>query len=346
MEDLLIKKTNWSIKTANDAKHRLQISSNYSSTVRREWNRYPQEAHILNIENSIYRRLQVNEISKIQTFPEEYFNESTLKSREIIAGLGNAVAPDLAKVIFQTILDNYALKNKTSIDICAGIGGLSLGLPKTYEHLCLVDFWKPSIDLLKTKKHLWSPKNVHHADLKKFDFGKYNSETGFLIGGPPCQPYSNAGSRQGQDDERDLMAYMPQLIGTLRPEVFILENVPGLISPKFSLYFNQLMKNLEEPKKDLIYGVSFQTFNTLDYDIAQSRKRVFIVGLLNAKNIEAAQLLNKITERKSKRGKSLFDIGVGKISSTDEWFDFNGDLEYYKFLDRERKIITNQLELF
>jgi site-specific DNA-cytosine methylase len=346
MEDFIIKNTRWSDRTANDPKHRLQISSSFSSTVRREWNRYPQEAHILNIDKCIYRRLHVDEISKIQTFPENYFCDSSLKDREIIAGLGNAVAPNLAQIIFQSVFDNYSLNKKTSIDICAGIGGLSLGLPKEIEHLCLVDFWKPSVDLLKSKNQLWESKNVYQADLREFDFDKYSGGTGLLMGGPPCQPYSNAGSKQGQDDKRDLMAYMPILIKILKPEVFILENVPGLISPRFALYFNQLLKHLETPHPNLKYGVSFRVFNTLDYNIAQSRKRVFIVGVLGSKNIDVAQLLEKINHKKSNTKKNLNDIGVGDFRQNDEWFNFSGDLEYYKSLEYRNHFVSDQMQLF
>ncbi len=346
MENFIIKNTKWSIKTANDPKHRLQIPSSFSSTVRREWNRYPQEAHILNTYESIYRRLHVDEIRMIQTFPKNYFSDSFLKDREIIAGLGNAVAPKLAQTIFETIFENYSLNKKTSIDICAGIGGLSLGLPDAIEHMCLVDFWRPSVDLLKSKKQLWEAKNVYQADLRDFDFNIYSGGTGLLMGGPPCQPYSNAGSKQGQDDKRDLMAYMPTLVKILKPEVFVLENVPGLISPKFALYFNQLLKLLESPQSNLKYGVSFSVFNTLDFNIAQSRKRVFIVGILGAKNTDIANLLGKINLKKSNKKLNLGDIGVGDFKQNDEWFHFIGDLEYYKSLENRNQLINDQLQLF
>jgi DNA-cytosine methyltransferase len=314
--------------------------------VRREWNRYPQEAHILNINNCIYRRLHVDEIRKIQTFPENYFSDSILKDREIIAGLGNAVAPNLAQIIFQTVFENYSLNKKTSIDICAGIGGLSLGLPKAIEHSCLIDFWKPSVELLKSKKQLWESKNVYQADLLEFDFNKYSGATGLLMGGPPCQPYSNAGSKQGQNDKRDLMAYMPTLIKILKPEVFILENVPGLISPRFAHYFKQLLKQLETPQVNLKYGVSFRIFNTLDYNIAQSRKRVFIVGVLDSKHTDVAQVLNKIDLKRSNKKINLNDIGVGDFRPHDEWFHFTGDLEYYKSLEFRNNIVSDQMQLF
>jgi DNA-cytosine methyltransferase len=346
MADYIIKNTNWSVKTANDPKHRLQISSSFSSTVRREWNRYPQEAHILNIDNCIYRRLHVDEIRKIQTFPENYFSDSILKDREIIAGLGNAVAPNLAQIILQTVFENYSLNKRTSIDICAGIGGLSLGLPKSIEHTCLIDSWTPSVELLKSKQQLWESKNVYQADLLEFDFKKYSRATGLLMGGPPCQPYSNAGSRQGKDDKRDLMAYMPTLIKILKPEVFILENVPGLISPRFAHYFNQLLKQLETPHVNLKYGVSFRVFNTLDYNIAQSRKRVFILGILDSKHIDVAQVLNKINLMKSNKKINLADIGVGDFRQDDEWYHFTGDLEYYKSLVYRNNIVSDQIQLF
>ena len=99
----------WSEKTANDSKHRLQIYCRPSSTVRREWNRYPQEAHFLNIEHSIYRRMLIPEIAMIQSFKHDYLINAHVSEREKIAGIGNAVPPLLSKAVIECLVEVFQL---------------------------------------------------------------------------------------------------------------------------------------------------------------------------------------------------------------------------------------------
>ncbi len=96
-----------------------------------------------------------------------------------------------------------------------------------------------------------------------------------VIGGPPCQSWSEAGARRGIDDPRGALFFeYLRVIKKVRPAFFVAENVRGLLFDR-----NQRpLKRLESRFKSMGYAVSCCLINTKDYEVPQDRKRVFIVG--------------------------------------------------------------------
>jgi DNA (cytosine-5)-methyltransferase 1 len=96
--------------------------------------------------------------------------------------------------------------------------------------------------------------------------------------GFPCQPFSMAGKRQGERDPRGTIFYeCLRVIRHKKPMVFVLENVRGLLSIDGGQTFKTILRELEKLK---VYNVRWKVLNTADYGIPQSRKRVFIVGIM------------------------------------------------------------------
>lgn len=96
--------------------------------------------------------------------------------------------------------------------------------------------------------------------------------------GFPCQPFSTAGKRLGEQDPRGTIFYeCLRVIRGKKPRVFILENVPGILSIDEGRTFRTIMDAFGRLR---IYHVEWKILNTADYGIPQSRKRVFIVGIL------------------------------------------------------------------
>lgn len=96
--------------------------------------------------------------------------------------------------------------------------------------------------------------------------------------GFPCQPFSAAGRREGVRDPRGTIFWeCVRVIRHKKPMVFVLENVRGLLSIDGGQTFRQMMSELERIRG---YHVEWRVLNTADYGIPQSRKRVFIVGIL------------------------------------------------------------------
>jgi len=97
----------------------------------------------------------------------------------------------------------------------------------------------------------------------------------FITGGFPCQPFSFGGKGNGVEDDRgDLGLYFLKAVETKMPNVFLMENVKGLISKKNKPFFLSLIEKFEE----IGYNVYWELTNCAEYGVPQIRDRVMVVG--------------------------------------------------------------------
>ncbi len=271
----------WQLSVALDPKHRPQEPSRPASTVRREWWRYPQEAHLLDRASARYRRLNADEIRALQGFPEQWGGRASSDELLLIRGYGDAVPPILAERLFARLSAISPPGGiKTSIEICAGFGGMALGKTRALEdvhHLALIERWPVACEVLRSCG-AFPPEAVQEADLNDFPWAQFAGHVDLFSGGPPCQPWSVGGQGKGEDDERDLLGKMPEVVAAVRPKVFVFENVPGLLSGKNEPYARELIEKLRHCGGPDSYGVAMGIFNAADFGVAQTRRRVFIVG--------------------------------------------------------------------
>ena len=126
-----------------------------------------------------------------------------------------------------------------------------------------------------------------------------------IIGGPPCQSWSLAGSLRGEDDPRGKLFYdYARILAAKRPLFFVAENVPGIISSRNIKAFRKITSVLEAPG----YSVKWRLVDARDYCVAQERKRVIIVGFLKELGIEYAYPGPKCT----KEGTTIDGYKTGK----------------------------------
>jgi DNA (cytosine-5)-methyltransferase 1 len=160
----------------------------------------------------------------------------------------------------------------TSVEICAGAGGQSLGLERAgFEHEALVEIDDACCATLRTNRPQW---NVLHGDVTRFDGRPYHG-VDLLAGGVPCPPFSVAGKQLGAKDERDLFPEALRLTDEIRPRAVMLENVRGFLDPSFEVY----RKNLFQSFRKLGYKTDIKLFQASDYGVPQLRPRVVIVAL-------------------------------------------------------------------
>jgi DNA (cytosine-5)-methyltransferase 1 len=99
-----------------------------------------------------------------------------------------------------------------------------------------------------------------------------------IIGGPPCQAYSEIGraalKHKTEDERTTLYIQYGRFLRKYQPKVFVFENVPGILSAADGKYF----KNLQKYYKRLGYSVEAQLLNSYDYGVIQNRERVIIIG--------------------------------------------------------------------
>jgi len=286
----------WSPSVALDPRHRPQVWDEPSGTVRREWCRYPQEAHLLDEYSWRYRRLTVDEIAIIQGFEPSWVDVPGLTRRTRIKAIGDAVPPPLARAVLEAVDSSYRWEKRTAIEICAGAGGLASGAHAVrLEHLLLVDQWGPACAILRHGKP-WGPDRVAHTSVKEFDFAPFRGCVGLLSGGPPCQPWSQGGKGLGVDDPRDLLAWIHVVVGVLAPEVFVFENVPGLGNEQNAKYLRVVLERLRRPRGEAgpRYGVVAGLLNAADYGVPQLRRRIFILGFRDAPAALAYRVFDRI----------------------------------------------------
>ena len=108
----------------------------------------------------------------------------------------------------------------------SGIGGLDLGL----ERAGMQVIWQSEIEpyACKVLKKHW-PEVVNHGDIKQINWEEIERPN-VICGGYPCQPFSTAGKRRGEEDPRHLWPWVREAISRLRPDYAILENVRGHLS--------------------------------------------------------------------------------------------------------------------
>ncbi len=298
--------SSWSESVANDPRHRPQTLDRPSSTVRREWCRYPQEAHLVDLEHGRYRQLVWDEMARLQGFDPEWFDVPTVTVRNRVRAIGDAVPPPLSKAILNTVREHWSWTSPTAIEICAGSGGIAAGA-KEMEHLLLVDRWDPSCEILRHRKP-WQADRVVCGDVGSIDFAGFAGQVGLLSGGPPCQPWSQSGRRLGIDDPRDLLRSIDKLVAAVQPEVFLFENVPGLASHSSQAYLDDVLHRLREPGVGGIrYGVVSGILNAADFGVAQTRRRIFILGFRDMPSSFAYSIFDAIAESATHRNPLVAD---------------------------------------
>lgn len=299
----------WTRTVALDPKHRPQKWDAPATTVRRDWRKFPQEAHVLDVEAKRYRRLTVDEVALLQGLDPRMVDLGGLTERQRIAALGDAVAPPLAAALVTAIGEEWQWEQRTAVEICAGIGGLARGaVAAGLEHLLLIDASDVCAEILRHQQP-WTSSRVVEDDVRKFDFSAFAGRVGLLSGGPPCQPWSQSGHRRGQADRRDLFGMTPELLATIRPEVFLFENVPGLAMFDEGRYLNKLIECLRQPARTLRYGVLVAFLNAADFGVPQVRKRVFVLGFRNQPGSRAARCFERVAGLATHRDPSLPDDG-------------------------------------
>lgn len=159
-----------------------------------------------------------------------------------------------------------------SLELCAGAGGQALGLERAgFEHAGVVEIDPHACNTLRLNRPQW---RVHEEDLNKFDARLYKG-VDLVAGGFPCPPFSIAGKKLGADDERDCFPAGLRIIDEVRPRAIMIENVKGILDPKFADYRAEIDGRL----KKLGYVSAWKLLHAADFGVSQLRPRVVIVAL-------------------------------------------------------------------
>ena len=171
------------------------------------------------------------------------------------------------------------------ISLFSGCGGLDLGFERAGFDIPVANEFDNTIwDTFKAnhpKSHLieGDVRQITKEDMIPFIDGEIDG----IIGGPPCQSWSEAGALKGIDDARGQLFFdYIRILKEFQPKFFLAENVSGMLANRHSA----AVKNILEMFSDAGYNVSLTLVNAKDYGVAEERKRVFYIGFRNDLNIE------------------------------------------------------------
>ncbi len=165
------------------------------------------------------------------------------------------------------------------ISLFSGAGGLDLGFEKAGFKVVAANEYDKTIWETYEKNH---NTNLIKEDICTIPSLKFPDCDG-IIGGPPCQSWSEAGSLKGIDDPRGQLFYQYiRILKDKQPKFFLAENVKGMMAKRHNSAVENIISQFEEAG----YNVFIHLLNSSDYGVPQDRKRVFYVGFRKDLNID------------------------------------------------------------
>jgi len=174
------------------------------------------------------------------------------------------------------------MKKLKAIDLFCGAGGFTSGLVKAgFEVLFAVDNWDVAVETHKlnfgnTMCALADIGNMSCTEVFKACGYLMPVDVDLLVGGPPCQGFSIQRIGSDNDIRNNLVIEFARWIERIKPKVFVMENVPGLIGKRGK----QLVETFISIVDGAGYEVKYEQLNAADFGVPQIRKRVFFVGSL------------------------------------------------------------------
>lgn len=159
------------------------------------------------------------------------------------------------------------------ISLFAGCGGLDLGFKKAGFEIVWANEYDKTI--YPTHNLNFPETKMDTRSIRDIPSNELPLEVDGVIGGPPCQSWSEAGKGLGIKDQRGQLFYeYIRVIKQVRPKFFVAENVSGILHAKH----HQAVENIISAFKELGYNVNYQLVNANDFEVPEDRLRVIFVG--------------------------------------------------------------------
>jgi DNA (cytosine-5)-methyltransferase 1 len=160
-----------------------------------------------------------------------------------------------------------------AIDLFAGAGGLTLGFKAAgVKTVCAVEVVPVRVE---TFSQHTPGATIENADIQEVDLSRFRGKVEIMYGGPPCQPFSSGGLRKAHDDERNMVPAFIEAIRTVKPDAFLMENVPGLVVGDRRAYLLSIMREMDA----MGYQLAHKVVNAAEHGVPQKRRRLFVVGM-------------------------------------------------------------------
>lgn len=214
------------------------------------------------------------------------------------------------------------------LDLFCGAGGLSWGLHKNpnFRTMVALDFDREAVNTFK--------RNMPETEVIVGDITQKSikdeiitlskeKKVNMICGGPPCQGYSMKGKKLGLADPRNFLfrEYL-SLVEQIQPEVFVIENVKGLLISSNGWFKDEIVQSIEA----LGYQVEYGILNASDFGVPQSRERtIFICSRDKKIQLPKATVKKKTTVREAISDLSYLNSGEGDF---EQEYLINPESEY------------------
>ena len=159
------------------------------------------------------------------------------------------------------------------ISLFAGCGGLDLGFKQAGYEIPIANEYDKSI--FETFEKNFPKTKLIKKSIAKLEINELPKNIDGIVGGPPCQSWSEAGKQLGiKDDRGKLFHEYIRILKGVKPKFFLAENVSGILHKKHHEAFTNILNKFSE----LGYDVKYQLLDAVDFGVPQNRKRVIIIG--------------------------------------------------------------------
>jgi DNA (cytosine-5)-methyltransferase 1 len=185
----------------------------------------------------------------------------------------------------------------SAVSVFSGIGGLDFGARIAGCEVVLATDRDASAlrQLATTQGTSTVAGDLTTLDLKRLSDSHPGADSpDILIGGPPCTGFSHAGfwiesKREGDDPATSLLNAYADVVTDLRPAIFVMENVPGLLFKNFRVFYESFVNRMRRAG----YSVSEGILNSAEFGVAQARRRLFVVGVKKGlRRVDLTQIPN------------------------------------------------------
>ena len=224
-------------------------------------------------------------------------------------------------------------------DLFAGVGGMSHGFKMAgFDIAFAVEFDK---EIAHAYKQNHKSTDVYAEDITQIDVVKLHEKhpvIDVIIGGPPCQGFSQKGKRLNIDDPRNfLFKQYVRFVEEFRPKYFVLENVPNIITTSNGYFKDQIVQEFEK----LGYKVTYGVLKAVDFGVPQDRQRAIFLGQLGELEISLPQSNGIRTTVKD----AIYDLPfIGSGEGTEEsTYDKEPISEFAKEMRQNATILHNHV---
>lgn len=226
------------------------------------------------------------------------------------------------------------------IDLFAGVGGLSLGFEMAGAKVLMANEYDENIATSYVKNR--PNNNMIIEDITKLDiettFKNLKDSIDIVIGGPPCQGFSQKGQRKTINDPRNfLFKYYFNVVDFIRPEYFVMENVPNLLTAENGFF----KKEITELFSNIGYTINCDVLNASDFGVPQNRRRAFIIGKVGTERVLFPQKKNnKVTAWEAISDLAFLNSGEGRFEQN---YRIEPQSDYQKLLRKGSKKLFNHI---